>query len=59
MEERYLTSAQVAERLQVVEKTVQRWMASGELPAVKLGRVWRISEADLNSYLQKRRNTSQ
>ncbi len=55
MDTRYLTPAQVAERLQVTEFTVYKWLRAGELRSVKLGRLWRISEGDLAEFLGERR----
>ena len=53
----YLTPEQIAEQLAVTPSTVRRWIRSGALPAVKAGpRVWRISKADLDEYLQRARN---
>lgn len=49
-----LTPAQVAERLQVTERTVYKWLSNGELPAAKLGRVWRISEQQLQKFIDER-----
>jgi len=53
-EERFLSTEEVAERLQVDEQTVRRWIKSGKLEAVKPGREWRIPptafEALLESY---------
>ena len=40
--EELLTPEQVAERLQGSRKTVYRWISDGDLPAMKLGRSWRI-----------------
>ncbi len=37
-----LTPEQVADRLQASRKTVYRWIQAGDLPAIKLGRSWRI-----------------
>lgn len=42
-----LTVAQVAERLAVSEKTVYRLVATGRLPASRVGRVIRIELTDL------------
>lgn len=56
MEERLLTPAQVADRLQVTEKTVYRWLDAGKLAGVKLGRLWRIREENLEDFLQKHTN---
>lgn len=42
---------QVAERLQVSERTVHRLIASGELAATRIGRSVRISEQALKALL--------
>jgi excisionase family DNA binding protein len=53
-EARFLSTEEVAERLQVDEQTIRRWIKSGKLEAVKPGREWRIPptafEALLESY---------
>jgi excisionase family DNA binding protein len=54
-EEKMFTVAQVAERLQVGEQTVRRWIRDGELGAVKLERSFRITETDLDEFFQARR----
>jgi excisionase family DNA binding protein len=46
-EERFLSVAEVAKRLDVSEKTVRRKIASGELPAHRVGRLIRIGERGL------------
>ena len=49
---RLLSTEQVAEVLAVKPKTVRRWIASGELPAVKLHRQWRIRAHELERLLE-------
>jgi excisionase family DNA binding protein len=51
-EERLLTTEEVAERLQVDEQTVRRWIKSGKLEAFKPGREWRISPAAFEALLE-------
>ncbi len=51
----YFTLKEVAERLKVSERTVWRWVHSGELPAIKLGQQWRIRDDDLDEFLEARR----
>jgi len=47
-EDNFLTVAQVAERMQVVQATVRRWLRSGQLRGVQVGGArWRIPEAEL------------
>ena len=50
-----LTISQTAQHLQVSEKTIRRWIWGGELIAHRIGRQWRISEADLQAFVAIRR----
>jgi excisionase family DNA binding protein len=53
----WLTVRDVAERLQVTEETVRRWIRSAELPVIKLGDPrsgYRVHPADLESFLHQR-----
>ncbi|CAO3424258.1 helix-turn-helix domain-containing protein [Azospirillum endophyticum] len=51
-----LTIPEVADRLQVSIKTVRRWIVSGDLPTVRLGRQIRIQQKDLDIFLRQRWN---
>ena len=44
----------VAKRLDVSTKTVRRMVARNELPVYRVGRLLRISEADLANYVAAR-----
>lgn len=48
----YLTTAQVAEQLQVDESTIRRWIVDGRLPATRPGRGYRVNPDDLDELLQ-------
>jgi excisionase family DNA binding protein len=48
----YLTVEQVAERLGVEYKTVYKLIRSGEIPAGKIGRVYRILSEDLDAFFE-------
>lgn len=50
--ERLLDRKQVAERLGLSPITVGHMMRAGDLPAFKMGRLWRVREADLDAYIQ-------
>lgn len=52
MTEKLLTPSEVAKRLGVTLRTVQRWIAEGELPSYKLGKVRRVSEKQLEEFLR-------
>ena len=45
----------MAERLQVTERTVYGWLRRGKLPALKLGRLWRVRPEDLEGFLESAR----
>ena len=52
-EVRFLTVAEVAATMRVSKITVYRLVHSGELPAVRVGRSFRVTEEDVNEYLLK------
>ncbi|MCC7273118.1 MAG: helix-turn-helix domain-containing protein [Alphaproteobacteria bacterium] len=52
--DRYQTVQELAERLEVAEETVRRWIKSGELRAIDIGKGWRIADADLERFLNAR-----
>jgi excisionase family DNA binding protein len=49
--EQYLTSEQVAKQLQVHPFTVLKYLKSGKLKGVKIGRMYRIKESDVEKFL--------
>ncbi len=51
---RFLTVAEVARTLRVSNMTVYRLVNSGQLPAVRVGRGYRIREDDVLKYLKAR-----
>ncbi len=51
---RFLTVNEIARRLRVSNMTVYRLVRSGDLPAVRVGRGYRIREGDVERYLQRR-----
>ena len=48
-----LTVAEVAAVMRVSKMTVYRLVHSGELPAVRVGRSFRVPEDTVNEYLRK------
>lgn len=52
----YLTVKEVADTFRVCTKTVRRWIKSGELPATRMGRDWRIARSDLRALAAARGN---
>lgn len=52
--EKLLTTEQVAGILQVHPFTVLKYIKTGKIKAIKLGRVWRIRESDVEAFLEER-----
>jgi excisionase family DNA binding protein len=52
-EVRFLTVAEVATAMRVSKMTVYRLVHSGELPAVRVGRSYRVPEQAVHTYLQE------
>ena len=52
-EPRLLTVPQVAAELQVTAQTIRNWIDHGTLPAVRIGRAFRVKRADLDALLER------
>jgi excisionase family DNA binding protein len=50
-----LTVEDVAKQLKVHIKTVRHWINTGELEAMDIGRGYRISKADLQVFIDRRK----
>jgi excisionase family DNA binding protein len=50
---KFLTIAEVAAVMRVSKMTVYRLVHGGDIPAVRVGRSFRVSEKDVNAYIQK------
>ena len=48
---RFLTVQEVADLMRVSTMTVYRIIKSGELPAVRVGRSFRVRDVDVDTYL--------
>ncbi len=55
VEEAYFTVEEVAGRLKVSHMTVYRWIKAGKLAAYKIGGEFRITERDIERFLEARR----
>jgi excisionase family DNA binding protein len=53
-EARFVTVNEVAQLMRVSKMTVYRLINQGELPAVRIGRGYRIREEDVHRYLDSR-----
>jgi len=52
--DRLLTVAEVAATMRVSNMTVYRLIKGGELPAIRVGKNYRIRESDVDQYLYER-----
>lgn len=50
---RFLTVAEVATVMRVSKMTVYRLVHAGDLPAVRVGRSFRVREDEVNEYLRR------
>ncbi|MGK2958911.1 MAG: helix-turn-helix domain-containing protein [Acidimicrobiales bacterium] len=52
-DDRFLTVQEVAEQMRVSNMTVYRLIKAGELVAARVGRSYRLREAEVESYLRR------
>jgi excisionase family DNA binding protein len=52
-ERQLFTVAQVAEQLNVTAQTIRNWIDSGTLPAVRVGRAFRVRSDDVEALLER------
>ncbi len=46
------TPEEIAEILNITEYTVLKWLREGKLKGFKAGRLWRVSEEQLNDFMK-------
>jgi excisionase family DNA binding protein len=57
-EKEFLSLEEVADTLGVTYQLIYRLVRSGEMPAARVGKLYRVSRTDLNSYLEKTKKTA-
>ena len=50
--EKVYTPEGAAEALLVSPKTIRDWLRTGKLKGIKIGRLWRVRESDLEEFLK-------
>lgn len=53
VEKEHLSLEEVADELGVTYQLIYRLVRSGEIPAARLGKLYRVSRSDLNEYLNR------
>ena len=53
-----MTPGEVSEYLRVGVRTVYGWIKAGELPAIRLGKTYRIEQADFERFVRRRKTVS-
>ena len=51
----WLGTPEAAERLGITQRTLYRLIDEGQVPAYRLGRVFRVKESDLEQFLERSR----
>ena len=51
--ERLLTPEEVAERLGIKPNTVKGYFRTGRIKAIKVGKLWRVRESDLQKHIEE------
>jgi excisionase family DNA binding protein len=57
--EELFTVEETAERLKVRQRTVKRWLLSGQLHGLKAGRKWRVKPSAIEAFLQASKDVGQ
>ncbi len=52
MEERWLSAKEVSEYLGVGRSTVYKWIERHELPAHKIGRLWKFRREEVDAWIR-------
>ena len=50
----FYSTKELAELLGLAQRTIYRYIDSGDLRAIKIGDQWRISRSDLDTFLSER-----
>ena len=54
-----MTLVEVAQYLKIAERTAYGWVKEGKLPGFKVGNAWRFDKADIQQWVQERKDRSE
>lgn len=52
MIDRLISVAEAAEALSINPTTLWRWITQGKFPAVRVGRLWKVKQTDVEAYIE-------
>jgi len=58
LKDKFYTIYQVADQLEMSHKTIRNFISDGRLKASKVGKQWRIAEADLETFMNQGESTA-
>lgn len=50
--DKLLSLVEAAEALGIKAKTVRKWITQGKFPGVRVGRLWKVKEVDVEEYVE-------
>lgn len=50
--EGWMTLAEIAEHLQVRQETIHRWIRGKDMPAHRVGRMWRFKASEVDAWVE-------
>ncbi len=53
MEDRWLSVDEIADYLGVKRDTVYKWISERDLPAHKIGRLWKFKKAEVDTWVRE------
>lgn len=56
---KFLTVKEVAERLEVSDRTVRNWISKGILSAHRFGKLIKISESDITDFINESKSNNE
>jgi len=54
-----MTIGEIANRLEVTERTIYRLAGAKQIPAFKVGGIWKFSKKDIDSWISRQSTTPQ
>lgn len=56
--EKLMTLQEVADYLQIKERTIYQWAQLGKIPGFKLGNIWRFKREDIDTWIEEQKQNT-